>query len=63
MLVSLSTGKIGVLKSTSSCKIWAKTKTKRNYTLQAPKPIKQRKNKMPNLKDAYKRAKENNKKD
>ena len=60
-LVSLWQENIGVLESTRSYEIWVKIKAAVS-NLGPAKTIKQCKDKMQNLKDAYKRAKESNKK-
>ena len=61
MLVSLWQENIGVLESTCSRKMWFKIKAAVD-NLGPAKTIKQCKDKMRNIKDAYKRAKESNKK-
>ena len=61
MLVSLWQENIGVLESTRSHEMWLKIKAAVD-NLGPAKTIKQCKDKIRNLKDAYKRAKESNKK-
>ena len=59
MLVSLWQENIGVLESTCSHEMWFKIKAAVD-NLGPTKTIKECKDKMRNLKDAYKRAKESN---
>ena len=61
MLVSLWQESIGILKSSCSHRIWVRTKAAVD-NLDPAKTIKKSRDKMRNLKDVYKRAKESNKK-